>query len=51
MTKKGETDYFSAADHLQALLLYLRKTDRLNYLVVSDNHLPKRILQIYKQEG
>lgn len=51
MTKKGETDFYSAADHLEIFLNYIGDNTRINYILVNDNHLDPKILNIYKNDG
>lgn len=51
MTKKGETDFFKASDHLEPFIYYLGDMNRLDYLVVNDNNLSKEVLEIYRSEG
>lgn len=51
MTKSGETDFYKASDHLKAFCYYLGKPERLNYLIVNNNHLDADVLKVYKQEG
>lgn len=51
MTKKGETDYYKASDHLKAFIFYLGNKNRLDYLIVNNQYPDKEILQIYKKEG
>mgnify|MGYP001558226132 CR=1 FL=1 len=51
MTKKGETDFYKASDHLKALFFYLGNKKRLDYMIVNSRYPNKEILQIYKQEG
>ena len=51
MTQSGETDFFTAQDHLNALLEHSRKgiTD---YIVVNDQeNVEKELLDRYKEEG
>ncbi len=50
-TKPGETDAYKASDFLKAFLFYLDIPNRLNYMIVNDNHLDPEILEIYKGEG
>lgn len=50
-TKPGETDNYKASDFLKIFLFYLDLKDRLDYLLVNDNHLDNEILEIYKGEG
>ena len=50
-TKPGETDLYKASDFLKAFLFYLDIPNRLDYMVVNDNHLDAEILEIYKGEG
>lgn len=51
MTKKGETDFYKASDHLKAFVYYLGNSQRVNIMVVNNNSLPQDILEIYKKEG
>lgn len=51
MTKPGETDSYKASDFLKAFLFYLDLPNRLNFLIVNDNHLDGEVLKIYKEEG
>lgn len=51
MTKKGETDFYKASDHLRNLLFYLGDNQAIDYMVASTNHIDKQILDIYKKEG
>lgn len=51
MTKRGETDNFTASDHLDNFIDYLGDPDRLDYLIVSHNSLNKKILEIYAADG
>lgn len=50
-TKPGETDKYKASDFLKSFLFYLDSPNRLNYMLVNDNHLNSEILDIYKEEG
>lgn len=50
MTKKGETDFYKASDHLKALKYYLEDRN-IDYLVVNKNHIDPAVLKIYTQEG
>lgn len=50
MTEPGETDSFSASDHLRALEPYLA-TDCLDWIVVNTGQINKDILDQYSQEG
>lgn len=51
MTKKGETDFYKASDHLKNFLFYLGNSHKLDYLVASTNHVDQKILDIYEKEG
>jgi uncharacterized cofD-like protein len=51
MTKRGETDFYQASDHLKALAFYLGDLDRLSYMIVNNNHLDPNLIEIYRQEG
>lgn len=50
-TKPGETDRYKASDFLKSLLFYLDSPNRLNYMLVNDNHLDPEIKKVYKEEG
>lgn len=50
MTEPGQTQRYRASDHLESLLYYLGDKNRLNYMIVNQNHLDKKILAIYKKE-
>lgn len=51
MTKSGETDFYQASDHLRHFLYYLGDPNRLDYVLINDNHLDPQILEIYRTEG
>ncbi len=51
MTKSGETDFYKASDHIRQFLFYLGNPNRLDYMIVNDNHIDPQILEIYKEEG
>lgn len=51
MTKKGETDNFLASDHLEAFLDYLEDKKRLDYMIINNKTLPKKELEIYRNDG
>lgn len=51
MTKPGETDFYKASDYLEAFLFYLGNPNRLDYLIVNDNHIDPEIIKIYQREG
>ena len=50
-TKPGETDKYKASDFLKAFSFYLDTPNRLDVMLVNDNHLDSEILKIYKDEG
>ncbi len=50
MTEPGETENFTAADHLEALSSYL-EPDILDYVVVNVGGADKQLLSRYAQEG
>ncbi len=50
MTQLGETDDFSAADHLEKLLENSGLKE-LNYVLVNDSEIPSRLLKKYAREG
>ncbi len=49
MTQPGETDNFGVSDHVNTLEKYIGK-DRINVVIVSNNLLPKDLLQKYATE-
>ena len=49
MTQPGETDGFTASDHMKVLESYLGKRT-LDAVIVSDNELPKNLLEKYAEE-
>jgi len=49
MTEPGETDGFSAADHLETLHSYL--AGRVDAVVVNTERAPERLLERYRSEG
>ncbi len=51
MTKAGETDDYKASDFLKHFMYYLDLPNRINYLIINDNHLDTEMLEIYKEEG
>lgn len=51
MTKRGETDFYKASDHLEPFIDYLGDESRLNMLIASTNPLDPKILQIYQGDG
>ena len=46
MTQPGETDKFGVSDHVNTLEKYIGK-DRINAVIVSNNILPKELLEKY----
>lgn len=50
MSEPGQTDNFTVSDHLEFIVPYLPDPNRLNYIVVNDNHIPARVLEKYKKE-
>lgn len=51
MTKKGETDYYKASDHLKVFLHYLGDPKRLDYIVANKNKVDSEVVKLYKEEG
>jgi uncharacterized cofD-like protein len=51
MTERGQTDLFTASDHLRALLYYLGNRDRLDYLIAIVGELEPQIVELYAHEG
>lgn len=49
MTQPGETDNFGVSDHVNTLEKYIGK-DRIDAVIVSNNLLPKELLQKYATE-
>lgn len=49
MTQHGETDGFSASDHLNALLKHTR-SDLIDYVFINTSKIPQRLLEKYKTE-
>ena len=49
MTQPGETDNFGVSDHINTLEKYIG-TDRINAVIVSNNILPKDLLEKYSTE-
>ena len=49
MTQPGETDNFGVSDHINTLEKYIGK-DRIDAVIVSNNLLPKELLQKYATE-
>jgi len=49
MTQPGETDGFGVSDHINTLEKYLGK-DSINSVIVSNNVLPKKLLEKYSTE-
>lgn len=49
MTQPGETDNFGVSDHINTLEKYLGK-DSINSVIVSNNILPKKLLEKYSTE-
>ena len=50
MTEDGQTQNYRASDHLEALLYYLGKDRRLDYMIVNKKRLDPKVLKIYKKE-
>lgn len=51
MTQPGETDGFSAADHLELLQRYAGQGLVEHVIVNTDRHLPRLLLERYRDEG
>ena len=49
MTQPGETDNFGVSDHVNVLEKYIGK-DRIDAVVVSNNVMPKELLEKYSSE-
>ncbi|MEK6732959.1 MAG: gluconeogenesis factor YvcK family protein [Candidatus Omnitrophota bacterium] len=50
MTQAGETDHYTAFDHMNALVAHTRP-DVLNYCIVNTGKVPKEFLKKYEEEG
>ncbi len=50
MTQKGETDDFTASDHVKVLMNYMAE-DALDHVIVNNKTIPKHILARYADEG
>ena len=50
MTEDGQTQFYRASDHLEALLYYLGDKKRLNYMIVNRKRINSKVLKIYKRE-
>jgi len=50
MTQSGETDSYTAFDHMNALITHTRP-DILNYCIVNTGKVPKELLKKYEDEG
>lgn len=51
MTEKGQTDNFTASDHLRPFIEYLGDPERLHFMITNQNHLTNEVLEIYRGEG
>lgn len=52
MTELGQTDTLkTVSEYMHVFLRYLGEESRLDYMVVNDNGLPAKVLDIYKKEG
>jgi uncharacterized cofD-like protein len=51
MTERGQTEFYSAYDHLEALIKYLKDANRLDYMIVNTTKLDPEILATYRQES
>ncbi len=49
MTQPGETDDFTASDHLRELLRYL-KMDKIDYVLVNNGEVDEEVLSKYEKE-
>lgn len=50
MTEQGETDNFSANDHLQVIMNYMQKP-LLDYIIINNGRIDDEILKRYKEEA
>lgn len=51
MTKEGETDSYSASEHLKAFMYYLGDPDRLNFILANNNGLDSQVLKLYQADN
>ncbi|OGE30505.1 hypothetical protein A2631_00275 [Candidatus Daviesbacteria bacterium RIFCSPHIGHO2_01_FULL_44_29] len=51
MTKRGETDFYKASNHLESFLDYLVDHNRLDVMIASSNDLNPKVLKIYHEDG
>lgn len=51
MTERGQTDGFTASDHLRPFIEYLGDPTRLNFLIANQNCLSEEVLVRYRREG
>ena len=51
MTEEGQTQFYRASDHLEALLYYLGDKKRLDFMIVNKRKINSKVLKIYKKEG
>ncbi|SDN00253.1 conserved hypothetical protein, cofD-related [Fictibacillus solisalsi] len=50
MTQKGETNHFSASDHVQALIDHFGKKI-IDVVIVNNEIIPAEFLELYREEG
>lgn len=51
MTERGQTDNFSASEHLSLFAHYLGNSKRVNYMIVNKNSIDKQLLEFYTEKG
>ncbi len=51
MSERGQTDGYKVSDHLEPFMYYLGKPDRLDYIILHNNHLETEILTKYQVAG
>lgn len=51
MTKQGETDDFTASDHIKAFQFYLDDPNRIDFIIANTNGLNSEVLKLYAADG
>lgn len=51
MTVRGDTDYYKASQFLEPFLYELGDSNRLDYLITSEDSLDPEVLRVYKEQG
>jgi len=50
MTQSGETDGYSASDHVKAIIEHTGR-DIIDYCIINTEHIPAKLLDKYKEKG